>query len=130
MKFVIIIAIAFVLFSSIFVINSAFAQSYTGVLKLDSIPSNVKAGGIITFSGTLTTTDGRVVQDATIYIKDDVDFDIDTVLGTVTTDESGKFSADWKAVTRSSGSYDFYAVYEGGGNISSSRSVTQTVNVL
>ena len=98
MKPVIIIAIAFVLFSSIFVINSAFAQSYTGVLKLDSIPSNVKAGGIITFSGTLTTTDGRVVQDATIYIKDDVDFDIDTVLGTVTTDESGKFSADWKAV--------------------------------
>ncbi len=130
MKTVLIITIIIILFSSTFIINSAFAQSHTGVLKLDSIPSNFKEGGIITFSGTLTTIDGKVVSDALIYIKDDIDFDIDTVLGTVTTDENGKFSGNWKAVTRSSGNYDFYAVYEGGGNISSSRSVTQTVNVL
>lgn len=125
MKPVIIIAIAFVLLFPI----TAFAQTYTGVLTLDSIPSNVKTGEIITFSGILTTTDGRVVQDATIYIKDDVNFDIDTVLGTVTTDDRGKFSASWEAVPRSSGSYDFYAIYEGGGNISKSKSVTYTVTV-
>ena len=125
MKPVIIIAIAFVLF----IPTTVFAQSYTGVLTLDSIPSNVKTGDIITFSGILTTTDGRVVQDATIYIKDDVNFDIDTVLGTVTTDNSGKFSASWEAVPRSSGSYDFYAIYEGGSNVSKSRSVTYKVTV-
>ena len=125
MKLVIIIVIAFVLLIPV----SAFAQSYTGVLKLDSIPSNFKEGGIITFSGTLTTTNGKFVSDATIYIKDDVDFGRDSVMGTITTDKSGKFSATWKAVSRTSGSYDFYAIYEGGGDVSKSRSATYTVTV-
>ncbi len=125
MKPIVIITIAFVLLIPI----TVFAQSYTGVLKLDSIPSNFKEGGIITFSGTLTTTDGKSVSDATIYIKDDVDFGRDTVVVTVTTDKSGKFSATWKAISRTSGSYDFYAIYEGGGDVSKSKSVIYTVTV-
>ena len=125
MKSIVIIAIAFVLLIPI----TAHAQSYTGVLTLDSIPSNFKEGGIITFSGTLTTTDGGKVTDALIYIKDNVTFDTDTVLGSVTTDNSGRFSATWEAIPRSSGSYDFYAIYEGGGDVSKSRSVTYKVTV-
>ena len=66
MKPIVIITIAFVLLIPI----TAHAQSYTGVLTLDSIPSNFKEGGIITFSGTLTTTDGGKVTDALIYIQD------------------------------------------------------------
>jgi len=125
MKFTIIIVLAIVLIIPSF----AFAQSYTGVLTLDSIPSNFKEGGIITFSGTLTTTDGGKVTDALIYIKDDVAFDTDTVIGTVTTDNNGKFSATWKAVPRTSGSYDFYAIYEGGGSVSKVRTGNIKVTV-
>jgi len=109
--------------------QSSFAQTYTGVLTLDPIPSVVKTGQEIVFSGILKTTDGLTVRDALIYIKDDVDFDIDTVLGTITTDNSGRFSATWEAFPRSSGAYDFYAVYEGGGSISKARSVTYSVTV-
>jgi len=128
MKPVIIIAIAFVLLIPVS-IDVVFGQSYTGVLTLNSIPSSVKTGDTITFSGTLKTTDGRTVSDALIYIKDDVTFDTDTVIGTVTTDNNGRFSATWNAIPRSSGSYDFYAIYEGGGSVSKSRSMTYTVMV-
>ena len=120
-------AIIFLL--SIISISDADAQSYTGVLTLDRIPSNVKTGSTITFSGQLTTTSGHVVTDATIYIKDDVDFGTDTVLGTVTTDSNGYFAATWTAQPRSSGAWDFYAVYEGGGQISKARSSTYSVVV-
>jgi hypothetical protein len=109
--------------------TSIFAQSYTGILSLDSIPSSVSTGDTITFSGTLTTTNGGKVTDALIYIKDNVTFDTDTVMGTITTDDNGRFSATWEAVPRSSGSYDFYAIYEGGGDVSKSRSVTYKVTV-
>jgi len=128
MKPIIIITMVFVLLIPIGV-NDIFAQSYTGVLTLDSIPSSISAGDIITFSGTLTTTNGGKVTDALIYIKDDVTFDTDTVMGTVTTDNNGRFSATWEAVPRSSGSYDFYVIYEGGGDVSKSRSVTYKVTV-
>jgi len=127
-KPVIIIAIAVVLLIPVS-IDVVFAQSYTGVLKLDSIPSSVKTGDTITFSGTFITTNGGKVTDALIYIKDDIAFGSDTVLVTVTTDNNGKFSATWEAVLRSSGSYDFYAIYEGGGDVSKSRSPNQSVTV-
>ncbi len=58
---------------------AAEAQSYTGVLKLDPISSKIKTGNTIIFSGQLATTSGHTVPDATVYIKDDVDFGRDTV---------------------------------------------------
>jgi len=125
MRFGLIIAIAFVLLIPSF----AFAQSYTGVLSLNPISSNVNSGDIITFSGTLTTTNGGKVTDALIYIKDDVAFDTDTIIKTVTTDSTGKFSTTWKAIPRSSGSYDFYAIYEGGGDVSKVRTGNIKVTV-
>ncbi len=105
------------------------AQSYTGVLKLDPIPSQIKTGSTVTFSGQLGTTSGHIVPGATIYIKDDVDFGGDTVIGTVTTDENGQFGGTWTAQPRSSGAWDFYAVYDGTSNISKARSTTYNVNV-
>ena len=110
-------------------VDSVFAQSYSGVLTLDPISSQVKTGETITFSGQLSTTSGQVVTDAVIYIKDDVDFGRDTVLGTVVTDKNGKFAATWQAQVRSSGTWDLYAVYEGSSNISKARSVTYGVTV-
>ena len=78
-------------------VNSAEAQTYTGIIKLDPIPSKIQSGNTITFSGQLTTTSGLVVTDATVYIKDDVDFGRDTVIGTVTTGENGRFVGTWTA---------------------------------
>jgi hypothetical protein len=124
--FLIIISLALV---GTITFDSAFAQSYTGVLTLDPISSKVKTGETITFSGQLSTTSGQVVTDAVIYIKDDVDFGRDTVLGTVVTDKNGKFAATWQAQVRSSGTWDLYAVYDGSSNISKARSVTYGVTV-
>jgi len=121
------ITVAIILFSSIV---PADAQSSSSILVLEPIPSNVKSGETITFSGHLVTADMQyVITDATIYIKDNVDFDIDTILGTLTTDKDGKFSATWEAKPRSSGAYDFYAVYEGGYDFAKARSQTYSVRV-
>ncbi len=109
----------------------AFAQYYEAVLDLDPIPSQVFVGDTITFSGKLSTTDGHVIQEATVSIKDDVTFDIDTVLGTLTTDDDGKFTGDWEAKLRlDGGAYDFYAYYDGASDISYARSQTHSVTVF
>ena len=110
-------------------IDSVFAQSYTGSLTLNPISSKVKTGDTVQFSGKLVTTSGIAVTNAVIYIKDDVAFGRDKVIGKVVTDGNGKFQASWKAVQRSSGSYDFYAVYNGSDNVSKSRSLSYTVSV-
>ena len=118
------------LFTFSFFVTDAFAQYYYGDLKLDPIPSEVKTGDKITFTGQLLTTDGYAYEGATIYIKDDVTFDIDTVLGTVVTDVNGEFTATWEAQPRSGGgTYDFYAVFEGDSQFSYSKSRTYSVTV-
>jgi len=82
---------------------------YYSNLVLDSIPSVVNSGDTITFSGTLFTQDGKyVISGKTIYIKDDIAFATDTVLGTVVTDNTGKFHATWKATPKNNGNtYNF-----------------------
>ncbi len=125
---IVLVSVSAVTFFSLF--DTAFAQSSSTILVLEPIPSNVKSGETITFSGQLVTADMQyVITDAKIYIKDDVDFDIDTVLGTITTDKEGKFSATWEAKPRSSGAFDFYAVYEGGIDFAKARSQTYSVRV-
>jgi len=129
MKFLI-ICLSSVLVFSLFM-PTAFAQYYDAVLVLDPIPSQVKVGDPITFSGQLSTTDGQVIRQATIFIKDDVTFGIDTVLGSLTTDENGKFTRDWESKLRpDGGAYDFYAYYEGASDVSYARSQTHSVTVV
>jgi hypothetical protein len=111
-------------------IDQSYAQTYSASLSLDQIPSQVKSGDEIIFSGRLITSDGKyVIPDRTIYIKDDVDFGSDTILGSVITDANGEFSASWTAVSRDSGSYDFYAVFEGDDYVQKARSKTFSVYV-
>lgn len=111
-------------------ISQSYAQSYSASLSLDPIPSQVKSGDKITFSGQLMTSDGQyVISQRTIYIKDDVDFGTDTILGSVTTDGNGEFAATWTAIPRSDGAYDFYAVFEGDDYVQKARSKTHTVYV-
>ena len=108
---------------------SVEAQSYTGVLKLDHIQSKIQTGSTVVFSGQLTTTSGHYVPGATIYIKDDVSFGSDDTIRRVTTDNNGKFYTTWTAQPRSSGSWDFYAVFEGSSQVSKARSTEYSVKV-
>ena len=120
------VSLAYVLLAS--ATGEAEAQSYTGILVLDQVPSSASVGDTITFSGQLTTTSGHVVTGAAIQIKDDVSFGRDRTIVTAYTDDNGEFYASWTAQSRS-GAYDFYAVYEGASNISGDRSRTQSMTV-
>ena len=89
-------------------IPESFAQERSTVLYFDPLPSSVNAGDTIVFSGYLATADGYVVQNAVIYINDDVSFGLDDTLGTVVTDANGEFYGTWAAQARDGGgAYDF-----------------------
>ena len=128
-KKTVIISALILICTIIFAVDSAHAQQYTGILRLDPIPAAAKPGSTITLSGQLTTTSGHVVPGAKIYIKDDVTFDIDTILKTVTTDRNGKFHTTWTATVRSSGAWDIYAVFEGNSDVERDRSTTYSIRV-
>ncbi|MSV33656.1 MAG: hypothetical protein EXS76_02895, partial [Nitrosarchaeum sp.] len=130
MKKILVIVLLLVLgISSIIGVNQVYAQTYSASLILDPISSQVKSGDEIIFSGRLITSDGQVIPQRTVYIKDDVDFGTDTILGSVVTDGNGEFAASWTAIPRSSGSYDLYAVFEGDDYVQKTRSKTYNVYV-
>ena len=111
-------------------VPDAFAQTPSSLI-LDPLPSVAQVGDTVVFSGQLMTADGEfVITGATIYIKDDITGGADRTIGTLTTDDNGRFSGTWTAVQRSTGgSYDFFAVYEGSANIDYARSQTHSVTV-
>src|SRR2546428_12557941 len=75
-------------------ITIAYAQTYSATLILNSLPSSVTEGDVITFSGQLTTSDGSyVIPNRTIYIKDDIPLAPDSFIGSIVTDSNGQFSA-------------------------------------
>ena len=93
-------------------IPSVFAQTPT-ILVLNPIPATVEAGNEIVFSGKFNTESGNSIQNAEIFIKDDVKFGIDKYIGSITTDENGEFYATWIAEPRQGGgAYDFFAAWE------------------
>ncbi len=105
------------------------SRQHEGVLYLDRIPSSASAGDQIRFSGSLTTTSGYSVPDATIYIKDNVRFGSDQVIATLRTDSSGYFAGTWTARERSSGAWDFYAVFDGSQQVTKARSSQYSITV-
>ena len=109
--------------------GEAHAQQYEGFIALGQIPSKIGTGDTITFSGQLLADDGSPVYGATVYIKDDVDFGSDDVIKTLVTGSDGRFAGTWAAQPRSSGAWDFYAVYEGGSQVGKARSATYSVQV-
>ena len=91
-------------------------------------PNRIEVGTPLEFSGQLTA-DELHVTGKTIYIKDDIDFGTDRLIISATTDQNGEFSVTWDAVLRTSGSYDFYAVFEGDSEAFRARSATYSVYV-
>ena len=123
------LGLACILGLALFVSAAAYAQEYEGILVLEQIPSNVAEGETVTFSGYLSTGGGAPVSLATVYIKDDVSFGSDNVIGVLTTDSDGRFAGAWEAQARSDGAWDFYAVFEGSSQVEEARSVTYSVRV-
>ncbi len=98
-------------------------------LTLDSVPRLV-VGEYATFTGSLEDSSGWPVGGATIDIKDDDPW-LDDYIATVRTGSDGRFSAkvvvkDWD---EHGGATDIYAVFEGAGGFSKSRSATQEAHV-
>ena len=85
------IVVSLVTFS--FFPTDAFAQLYSTDLKLDPIPSEVKSGDVITFSGQFLTSEGFAIKGATVFIHADNIVHQVAVEGSVLTDEYGKFTA-------------------------------------
>ena len=109
----------------------SFAQESPTILYLDPLLSSVNAGDTVVFSGYLITADGYAVQNAVIYINDDVSFGLDDTLGTVVTDANGEFYGTWVAQARDGGgAYDFYAVFEDSDGFDRARSVTYGMTVF
>ncbi|RNJ74518.1 MAG: hypothetical protein EB824_03295 [Thaumarchaeota archaeon S15] len=99
-------------------------------LRLDPVPRLVE-GEHATFTGTLVAASGYPVSGALVEIKDD-DPGPDDLIATARTGSDGRFAArvvvkDWD---RWGGASDIYAVFEGGGGFSKSRSATQEAPVL
>jgi len=102
------------------------------LLILDPLPSNVQEGNIITFSGVLLTADQELfIPDAEICFYEDVDFGTDTLHGCMLTDsQSGEFIETLVAEGRNDGwSTSFYAKFDGGDGLESSRSQTVSVKI-
>ena len=108
--------------------STADAKS-SGSLILDYIPQTAKTGDTIVFSGQLLTSSGYAVTGATVHIKDNVSFGSDDTIRTATTDGNGEFYTTWTAKQRSSGAWDFYAVFEGSRDVSKAKSSQYSVKV-
>ena len=119
MKFVSILLASILIASLVGLSNfdSAFAQTYNGVLTLDPIPSKVALGDVVVFSGKFSTTSGQAIPNETIYIKAVVALARDKVIAAGVTDNNGKFNVSWIAHENYFPQFPFYfyASYEGQG---------------
>ena len=125
----VVVTVSVILLLGVTNLEPVSAQKYDSLLTLDSLPSKISEGKSVIFSGKIVTGSGYPISGAVVQIKDDVSFGRDKVIRTATTDKDGKFYVSWKATSRSSGSYDLYAVYGGNDQIGKSRSFSYTVSV-
>ena len=86
------------------------------------MPSEINT---VQFSGTLKTTDGSIVKGGTILIKD-IKLG---VLGTLKTDNNGKFAGTWEITQNTGVAYNFFAVYDGSSNTKNAQSQLHSITV-
>ncbi|HJU14385.1 MAG TPA: hypothetical protein VJ792_08030 [Candidatus Nitrosotalea sp.] len=80
----------------------------------------------MSFSGSLTASDGSPLPDRAIFIEDDTTYTRpNIILAITTTDSQGKFLAHWQALPKDNGSpFHFYALFLGGKSYGYTRSET------
>jgi len=97
-----------------------------------NIPSNsVYAGNALYISGKLTTSDGRALQNALVYIKDEDTGSGDDLITSLYTDNNGNFGFMWIAKTMDpfDNVVEIFAVFEGSSSYDSARSNQYNVSV-
>lgn len=100
-------------------------------ISLQASAYAVTRGQTVTFSGRLVGSDGNGIPNQLIYVKRDITFAPDSVLGTTYTDSNGYFAVNWistKPIT--SNTANVYATFEGSSQYSSARGSDITIQVL
>lgn len=98
-----------------------------------NIPNNsVYSGDPMYISGTLTTSDGRGLQNAIVYIKDEDPLSGDDIISTLTTDSYGNFGFTWyaKSMDPLDNTVEVYAIFEGASGYNSARSYQYNMSVI
>lgn len=91
---------------------------------------SVYQGQSVTFSGHLIDSNGNGIANQLIYVKRDISFSPDSVLGYSYTDSSGYFSVDWIATKPiTSNTADVYATFEGNSGYTNARSGDISVQI-
>lgn len=100
-------------------------------ISLDIPYTSVNEGNGLPISGRLIDSDGKGVQGATIYIKDEDTGSGDDTIIILTTDSSGKFGIQWAAESMDpfDSVIEIYAVFEGSTYFGKARSVQIDVRV-
>jgi len=98
-------------------------------LRLDQIPSAVRSGDSVTFTGQLTSN-GQAISGALVYIYEDDPFKADQQIGFALTNSRGEFSIPWK-VTAGLVEIDFdiYATFNGDTSFEYARTSNQEMSV-
>ncbi len=100
-------------------------------ISLQASPSPTYIGNIITFTGIVSDSNGIGIQNALVSIKMDTPLYPDPVMAQGHTNSDGQFSIDWISHKPNwySNTGNFYAIFDGSSNLSSSRSQEISVSV-
>lgn len=99
-------------------------------ISLQASSYQVTQDQTVTFSGRLTDSNGNSIQNQLVYVKRDISFAPDSVLGSSYTDSNGYFSIDWPATKpTTSNTANVYATFEGSSGYSSVRGSDISIQV-
>ncbi len=110
-------------------LGSSYTQKQSTAIILDNLPSSIKAGQKITFTGRLVSN-GQPVPSALVYIMESDPLIPDQRLGYGRTDNNGRFSIDWKVeADYVEIDFDIYANFGGDDHYKKARSPNQVMSV-
>ncbi len=103
--------------------NSYQSPPVTGTdISIQASAYTATQGQTVTFTGRLTDSNGNGISNQLVYVKRDISFAPDSVLGSSYTDSNGYFSIDWPATKPiTSNTANVYATFEGSSGYSSVR---------
>jgi LEA14-like dessication related protein len=111
--------------------NNSYQSPVTGTnIGIQASSYSVTQGQMVTFSGRLVDSNGNGISNQLVYVKRDISFSPDLVLGSAYTNSNGQFSTTWQAVKPiTSNTANIYATFEGGSGYSNARSNDITIQV-
>lgn len=111
--------------------NSYQSPHATGTgISIQASVYTATQGQTVTFTGRLTDSNGNGISNQLVYVKRDISFSPDSVLGSSYTDSNGYFDINWIATKPiTSNTADIYATFDGSSGYSSVRSSDISIQV-